>query len=190
MSKNDWILPFLHNFAFSNKFFIWRRSTTTWRVLLSQGLQTSLTDCRDFLRYSAICRVILRITSWKSNYFRKTGGCPTLKVPWYSAANKGRSMVNYCQSLAFDHPYLSFNDHCDWWLFQEIFFFEYYFYFLEILWAILILFFWNLFIFYSLFHNHFVYLYSPPFHTFPLHVNTGWICSMFYFSLLFCNHSM
>ena len=29
-----------------------------------------------------------------------------------SAANKGRSTVNQHQSLAFDHPYLSFNDHC------------------------------------------------------------------------------
>ena len=37
------------------------------------------------------------------------------------AANKGQSTVNYCQSLAFDHPYLSCNDHCGWWLFQEIF---------------------------------------------------------------------
>ena len=39
-----------------------------------------------------------------------------------SAANKDRSTVNYCQSLAFDNPYLSCNDHCDRWLFQEIFF--------------------------------------------------------------------
>ena len=31
-------------------------------------------------------------------------------------------MVNYHQSLAFDHQYLSCNDHCDRWLFQEIFF--------------------------------------------------------------------
>ena len=30
----------------------------------------------------------------------------------YSAANKGRSMVNYCQSLVFDYSYLSCNDHC------------------------------------------------------------------------------
>ena len=30
------------------------------------------------------------------------------------AANKGQSMVNYCQSSAFDHPYLLCNDHCDW----------------------------------------------------------------------------
>ena len=40
-----------------------------------------------------------------------------------SAANKGRSMVNCCQSPAFDLPYLSCNDHCDRWLFQEIFFY-------------------------------------------------------------------
>ena len=38
-----------------------------------------------------------------------------------SAANRGRSTVNYSQSLAFDHPYVSCNDHCDWWLLQEIF---------------------------------------------------------------------
>ena len=39
----------------------------------------------------------------------------------YSAANKGRLTVNYRQSLAFDWPYLSCDDHCDQWLFQEIF---------------------------------------------------------------------
>ena len=39
----------------------------------------------------------------------------------FSAANKGRSTVNYRQSLAFDQPYLCY-DHCDRWLFQEIFF--------------------------------------------------------------------
>ena len=33
----------------------------------------------------------------------------------------GWPMVNYCQFLAFDHPDLSRNDHCDQWLFQEIF---------------------------------------------------------------------
>ena len=30
-----------------------------------------------------------------------------------SAENKGHSMVDYRQSLAFDHPYLLCNDHCD-----------------------------------------------------------------------------
>ena len=39
-----------------------------------------------------------------------------------SAANKGRSSVNYPQSLTFDRLYLSCNDHCDRWFFQEIFF--------------------------------------------------------------------
>ena len=34
--------------------------------------------------------------------------------------NKGQSMVNYCQSLAFNCPYLPCNDHCDQWLFQEL----------------------------------------------------------------------
>ena len=36
-----------------------------------------------------------------------------------STANKGWLTVN----LAFDRPYLSYNDHCDRWLFQEIFFY-------------------------------------------------------------------
>ena len=40
-----------------------------------------------------------------------------------STENKGWSTVNCCQSPAFDRPYLSYNDHCDWWLFQEIFFY-------------------------------------------------------------------
>ena len=31
-----------------------------------------------------------------------------------SAANKGWSTVNYRQSFAFCHSYLSCNDHCDW----------------------------------------------------------------------------
>ena len=31
----------------------------------------------------------------------------------HSATNKGWSTVNYCQSSAFDCPYLSCNDHCD-----------------------------------------------------------------------------
>ena len=34
---------------------------------------------------------------------------------------KGWSTVSYHQSLAFDQPYLSFNDHCDRGLFQELF---------------------------------------------------------------------
>ena len=37
-----------------------------------------------------------------------------------STANKGWSTVSYPQSLAFDHPYLSRNDHRDRWVFQEI----------------------------------------------------------------------
>ena len=38
-----------------------------------------------------------------------------------SAANNGRSTVNYRQSLAFERPYLSCNDHCDRWFFQIFF---------------------------------------------------------------------
>ena len=40
----------------------------------------------------------------------------------YSTANKGQSMVNYCQTLVFDCPYLLCNDHCDRYLFHKIFF--------------------------------------------------------------------
>ena len=40
----------------------------------------------------------------------------------FSAANKGQSTVNYCQFLVFDCPNLSCNDHCDQWLFEEIFY--------------------------------------------------------------------
>ena len=43
-----------------------------------------------------------------------------------SAANKGRSSVNYRQSLTFGGLYLSCNDHCDRWFFQEIFFYYYF----------------------------------------------------------------
>ena len=48
-------------------------------------------------------------------------------VSFYSAANKGRSTVNYRQSSAFDRPYLSCNDHCDRWLLLEIFFINFIF---------------------------------------------------------------
>ena len=43
-----------------------------------------------------------------------------------SVANKGRSAVNDRQSLVFDRPYLSCNDHCNRWVFQEIFFYYYF----------------------------------------------------------------
>ena len=39
-----------------------------------------------------------------------------------SAASKGWQRVNYREFLAFDCPYLSCNDHCDWWVLQEMFF--------------------------------------------------------------------
>ena len=38
-----------------------------------------------------------------------------------STATKSWSTVSYHQSLAFDQLYLSCNDHCDQWVFQEIF---------------------------------------------------------------------
>ena len=45
------------------------------------------------------------------------------QVNFYSAANKGWSMVNYRQSSAFEHPYLSGNDHCDCCGFSKKYFF-------------------------------------------------------------------
>ena len=87
-----------------------------------------------------------------------------------SAANKGQPAVNYCQSPAFDHPYLSCDDHCDSDFSKKSFFFyQYNFYFLEIslndLELVFLgfkytyrtqrssLFSFYLFIFYLLFHN-------------------------------------
>ena len=63
---------------------------------------------------------------------------------YISAASKGRSTVNYWQSMVFDCLYLLCNDHCNWWfskksfslLFPRNFF-----------WTILNLFYWNLNIF-------------------------------------------
>ena len=43
-----------------------------------------------------------------------------------STASKHQLMFNYRQSLVFDHSYLSCNDHCNQWLFQEIFFYYYF----------------------------------------------------------------
>ena len=60
-----------------------------------------------------------------------------------NATNKGRSTVSYRQSLTFDRPYLSCDDHFNCWLFQEIFFIII-FIFLEILLNDLNLFSWNL----------------------------------------------
>ena len=57
----------------------------------------------------------------------------------YSTANKSWSTGNYCQSLAFDHPYLSCNDHCDWKSFINITFILQKFF-----WTILNLLSWNL----------------------------------------------
>ena len=43
-----------------------------------------------------------------------------LDIYFISAANKGQSTVNYCQSLAFDCPHLPCNDHCDRWLLLDL----------------------------------------------------------------------
>ena len=56
-------------------------------------------------------------TCWHTELVRHTE-----LVARCSAAKKGRSTVNYRQSLAFDRPYLSCNDHSDRRVFQEIFF--------------------------------------------------------------------
>ena len=59
----------------------------------------------------------------------------------HSAANKGRSTVNYCQASAFDRPYLSCSDQHDWWVFQEMFFINIFY---KFFWTILNLLYWNL----------------------------------------------
>ena len=125
----------------------------------------------------------------------------TVKENAYSStAIKSRSMVNYCQSLAFNCQRLSCNDHCDQWNL----FYQYHFYFLEFLLNYLELVFlqfkhiykpqrtslfpFYLFIFYLMFHNHSVYSCFPPFRTFPLRVNTQDECVLFL--IVVCNHSM
>ena len=57
------------------------------------------------------------------NEWENDGWLSSSFIQCISTANKGQSTVNYCHSLAFDHPYLSCNDHCDQWPFQEIFFY-------------------------------------------------------------------
>ena len=93
-------------------------------------------------------------------------------------------MINYCQSSAFDCPYLSCNDHCNWWLPRN---FYHYYYFLEIYSNDFELIFWDLntftkhrervyfpFIcsFFTCCFNHSVYQQYTLFCTFPLLVNT------------------
>ena len=40
-----------------------------------------------------------------------------------SAAKKDWSVVNYLQYLAFNYPYLSCNDHCDWWFSKSFYYY-------------------------------------------------------------------
>ena len=128
----------------------------------------------------------------------------------HSTASKFWSTVNWCQSLAFDHSYLSWNDHCDQWLFQEIIFLLILFFLLEILLNDLEIvflelkhintftkqkeqiYFFYLFIFYLLFHTHSVYECFPPICTFPLCENTGWVCSLLdcWFAVTLCNNAL
>ena len=65
-------------------------------------------DCwqAPFLK-KAICKVQDVVSDCKLIFF--SFSCYNI-----GAANKGQSTVNYRQYLAFHHPYLSRNDHCDW----------------------------------------------------------------------------
>ena len=118
-----------------------------------------------------------------SRFLSKTNRCHSLiQISKISTANKGQSPVNYCQSLVFDHPYLSYNDHCDQQLFQIFF---------------LILFLFpdrkkmNIFISYKFFWNLFS-LFSWNLNMCTKHkeqVCFLFICSLFT-CLLFCNHSV
>ena len=79
-----------------------------------------------------------------------------------SAANKGRSVVNYHQFLAFEHPCLSCSDYCDqYYYFPEIILNDLELAFLEYSHFYkthrISLFSFYLFIFYSLFSNYSVY---------------------------------
>ena len=67
----------------------------------------------------------IKIIDWQN--------CHSFYPSIHSTASKFWSTVNWCQSLAFDHSYLSWNDHCDQWLFQEIIFLLILFFLLEIL---------------------------------------------------------
>ena len=99
--------------------------------------------------------------------------------------------------MAFDHPYLSFNDHCDQKLSKKSFFYWYYFHFLERFlndFELVFLefkhiyktqrtglFSFYLFICYLLFHKNSMHKRSPTFRTFPMHLNTQDESALFLF---------
>ena len=121
----------------------------------------------------------------------------------YSTANKSWSTGNYCQSLAFDHPYLSCNDHCDWKSFINITFILQKFF-----WTILNLLSWNLntftkhkdwvcFLFIcSFFTCCFVIIFLLTLSTFSYCSTTckytGWVCSLFAwcFAINLCSNAL
>ena len=127
-----------------------------------------------------------------------------------STANKVRSTVNYRQSLAFNRPYLLYNDHGDRWLFQEIFFFFVNFIFIskKFFWTVFNLFSWNLNTFtklkeqscFSFISSFFtccfviiLCIYASTFSYFSTAwKHTGWVCSLFYcfFAITPCNNPL
>ena len=86
-----------------------------------------------------------------------------------STANKDRSTVNYCQNFDLWLPICICDDHCDWWLFQKIFFY-WYFYFLEIL------------------LNNLEHVFLEFKHIFKTIRASLFSSYLFIFCLLFCNH--
>ena len=79
------------------------------------------------LIYSFILFALILNLTWLVNfylglffwYINSFFPCLSLSFFILNAADNSWSMFNYRQSLAFDLPYLSCNDHCDQWLFQR-----------------------------------------------------------------------
>ena len=95
---------------------------------IPQKLNVSSAKSKEVSHFSLFNKRGIEV--FKIGFVGKGGWELLLKCGMYllrtgSAANKDQSIVNYSQSLAIDHPYLSCNDHCDQWLFQEIFFYHF-----------------------------------------------------------------
>ena len=120
-------------------------------------------------RFTHSCKLWLNLCSfrWLSSRLNLVSN---LKPLGSSSTNKDQSMVNYYQSSTFGCPYLLYEDHCGWWLFQKIFFLLMLFLFprnsFEQSWTCFLesstdlqntkdkSFSFYMFIFYLLFHNH------------------------------------
>ena len=74
----------------------------------SVGLRLEIKETMIFVCYC----IILHRQSKQFYFLELRSSCSTAENNWPT--------VNYHQYLAFDCPYLLCNDHCDWWLFQEI----------------------------------------------------------------------